>query len=236
MAQLRTASWARVPWMTSSTCPPNSASRPVPGRPGCPLPPPPARAQCPPCHPRVRAAATAPPRRERPELGSAGSCPTQGLGSPGSREHQGLGASIVGLNAAGMGHSHGGGSVGCEPSPRQPPGAVPGEGNLGEPRGTLVCQGELWCAEGSLGVPLGLCFALGHPVLPPNTAPPPTSSPLGLSLGAEPPLEWCWLEVSVAVLVPRPCVRAQGRGSSTGGSARWLGGAAGARGSRVPGP
>lgn len=40
MAQLRTASWARVPWMTSSTCPPNSASRPVPGRPGCPLPPP----------------------------------------------------------------------------------------------------------------------------------------------------------------------------------------------------
>lgn len=97
MAQLRTASWARVPWMTSSTCPPNSASRPVPGRPGCPLPPPPARAQCPPCHPRVRAAATAPPRRERPELGSAGSCPTQGLGSPGSREHQGLGASIVGL-------------------------------------------------------------------------------------------------------------------------------------------
>lgn len=31
MAQLRTASWARVPWMTSSTCPPNSASRPVPG-------------------------------------------------------------------------------------------------------------------------------------------------------------------------------------------------------------
>lgn len=37
MAQLRTASWARVPWMTSSTCPPNSASRPVPGPPGHPV-------------------------------------------------------------------------------------------------------------------------------------------------------------------------------------------------------
>uniref|UniRef100_A0A8D0FC01 RanBP-type and C3HC4-type zinc finger-containing protein 1 n=1 Tax=Strix occidentalis caurina TaxID=311401 RepID=A0A8D0FC01_STROC len=45
MAQLRTASWARPPWMTSSTCPPSSASRPVPGPPGHPVlprhPPPP---------------------------------------------------------------------------------------------------------------------------------------------------------------------------------------------------
>lgn len=82
MAQLRTASWARVPWMTSSTCPPNSASRPVPGRPGCPLPPPragpsarrapPVRSAAPPAagHLRVRAVDTAPPRGPGARLGA----------------------------------------------------------------------------------------------------------------------------------------------------------------------
>lgn len=39
MARLRAASWARVPWMTSSTCPTSSANRPGYPIPSHPIPP-----------------------------------------------------------------------------------------------------------------------------------------------------------------------------------------------------
>lgn len=153
MAQLRTASWARVPWMTSSTCPPNSASRPVPGRPGCPLPPPragPSARRAPPCAQRLRRPlATCGsglwtrhlPVGQGPgwELGSAGSCPTQGLGSPGSREHEGLGPLVAGSDTAGTGPgcAHGAGWGGAlwavNPAPARPLG-------LCRTRGALVCR------------------------------------------------------------------------------------------------
>lgn len=83
MAQLRTASWARVPWMTSSTCPPNSASRPVPGPPGRPVlpptphPPVPTGTPCPPvpaptCAQRLPRAPPSPCSDPRVERGAGG--------------------------------------------------------------------------------------------------------------------------------------------------------------------
>lgn len=103
-------------------------------------------------------------------------------------------------------------------------------------RGTLESRGEPWCAKGSFGVPRAALVCRGAllcpwpPSSPPKHSPPPTSSPLGLSLGAEPPLEWCWLEVSVAVLVPRPLREGSGQRQQHRGKR------SGARGSRVPGP
>lgn len=101
-------------------------------------------------------------------------------------------------------------------------------------RGALVCQGEPWCAEGNLGVPRGALLCRRGSALPlaaqfsTQTQPPHQQPPRAL-LGAEPPLEWRWLEVSVAMLVPRPLREGSGQRQQHRGKRsvpRWLGGAA----------
>lgn len=108
-------------------------------------------------------------------------------------------------------------------------------------RGALVCQGEPWCAEGNLGVPRGALLCRRGSALPlaaqfsTQTQPPHQQPPRAL-LGAEPPLEWRWLEVSVPVLVPRPLREGSGQRQQHRGKRSVPRGAAVARGSSVPGP